>query len=140
MFGGLGESEGVGRRAGHAIGPQQDEVADLAVLDPIEQLLPRRRSAGTSGRRRPSGSSSRDSLGQGQHLARGGAVDRGGLFHEDVQPLLDRVGEMDPAEGRRRGHDHDVAGPEAVHRFLVAVKADELAVGRHVDLVWALLQ
>ena len=57
------------------------------------------------------------------------------LLHEDVQALLDRVGELDPAERRRRGEDDDVAGLQAIHRLLVGVEADELAVLRHVDLV-----
>ena len=38
-------------------------------------------------------------LGQGQHLAGAGAVDRDRLLHEDVQALLDGVAEVDPAEG-----------------------------------------
>ena len=78
-------------------------------------------------------------LGQREHLARGGAVDRDRLLHEDVQALLDGVGEVDPAEGRRRGEDRHVARLQAVHRLLVGVEADELAVLGHVDLVGELL-
>ena len=36
----LRRREGRGRRAGLAVGPQQRDVADLALLDPVEQLLP----------------------------------------------------------------------------------------------------
>ena len=38
-------------------------------------------------------------------------------------------------KAERRGEDRDVAGLEAVHRLLVAVEADELAVVGHVHLV-----
>ena len=74
-------------------------------------------------------------LGQLEHLPRGRAVDRDRLLHEDVQALLDGVGEVHPAEGRRRGEDRDVARLQTVHRLLVAVEADELAILGHVDLV-----
>ena len=68
---------------------------------------------------------------QGEHLARAsGPSTRDRLFHEDVEALLDGVGEVHPAEGRRRGEDHHVARLQAVHRLLVAVEADELAVLR----------
>ena len=74
-------------------------------------------------------------LAQGEHLAGGRAVDGDRLLHEGIEALLDRVAEMHPAEGRRRGEDDDVARLEAVHGLLVAVEADELAVVGHVDLV-----
>ena len=62
-----------------------------------------------------------------------GAVGGHRLFHEDIQALLDRIGEVNPAESRRRGEDGHVARLQAIHRLLVGVEADELAVGRHVD-------
>jgi hypothetical protein len=46
---------------------------------------------------------------------------------------------VDPAERGRRGQDDDVAGAEAVHRPLVGVKADELAVLGDIDGVLELL-
>ena len=67
-----------------------------------------------------------------KHLLRRGAVGRERLLHEDVETLLDGVGEMGCAEGQRRGQDHDVAGLEAVHRVFVRIEANELAVGGHV--------
>ena len=70
-----------------------------------------------------------------EHLPRAGAVHGDRLLHEDVQPLGDGVGEVDPAEGRRGGEDDHVAGLEAVHRLLVAVEADEAARLGHIDLL-----
>ncbi len=42
---------GRGGRPGHAVAPQQDQVADLAVLDPLVEFLAGARSGGPSGRR-----------------------------------------------------------------------------------------
>ena len=78
-------------------------------------------------------------LAQLEHPARGRAVGRHRLFHEDVQALLDGVAEMHPAEGQRRGEDGDVARLQAIHRLLVGVETDELAILGHVDLVGELL-
>ena len=68
------------------------------------------------------------------HAPRGGAVHGDRLFHEDVQPLVDGVAEMHPAECRGRRQDDDVARLEAIHGLLVAVEADELAILGHVHL------
>ena len=132
----LGRREGRADGPGLAIGPQRDDVADLAALDAVEQLL--------AGLAVPAHQADADLqvlldrlLGQRQHLPRGRAVDGDRLLHEDVQALLDRVGEVDPAEGRRRGEDDDVAGLQAVHRLLVAVEADELLVFLDQQLVAA---
>ena len=46
---------------------------------------------------------------QREHPARTRTVDRDRLFHEDVDALVDRVLEMHPAEGRRRGENDDAA-------------------------------
>ena len=73
-------------------------------------------------------------FGQLEHSARGRPVRGQRLFHENVQPLLDRVGEMHPAKRQRRGEDRDVARLQAIHRLLVGVEADELALLGHVDL------
>ena len=78
-------------------------------------------------------------FGQFEHLAGRRTIGRQRLLHEDVQPLLDGVGEMHPAERQRRGEDRDVARLQAVHRLLVGVEADELAILRHVHLVAELL-
>ena len=41
---------------------------------------------------------------------------------------------MDPAESDWGGEDDDIAGFQAVHRFLVGVEAEESALGGHLDL------
>ena len=121
-------------RAVHPVGPQQDEVADLARLDPVVKLV--------AGVAMPAHQTDADLevlllgfLAQLEHLSRARPVHRDRLLHEDVDPLVDGVGEMDPAERRRRRQDHHVARPQAIHRFLIAVEADELAFLRHVDLL-----
>ena len=50
---GLGAGQGRADRPGLAVGPQHDDVADLAVLDPVEAAPAAPRSGGTSGRRPP---------------------------------------------------------------------------------------
>ena len=77
----------------------------------------------------------RSLLGQLEHAAGSGAVGRDRLFHEHVETLLDGIGKMDPAERQRRGKNGHVARLEAIHRVLVAVKADEPALRRHIHLV-----
>ena len=42
---------------------------------------------------------------------------------------------MNPAKGRRGGQDHNVAFLQAIHRILVAIKSDELAIFGNVDLL-----
>ena len=74
-------------------------------------------------------------LAQGHHPAGRRPIDGDRLLHEGIDSLLDGVGEVHPAEGRRGGQDHHVARLEAVHGLLVAVEADELAILGHVDLV-----
>ena len=52
-----------------------------------------------------------------------------------METLPERVGEVNPAEGRGRREDHDVTGPQAVHGLAVAVEADEAPVLRDVDAI-----
>ena len=72
-------------------------------------------------------------FGEFQHLAGRRAVRGQWLFHEDVEPLLDGVAEMQPAKSQRRGEDRNVARLQAVHRLLVGVEADELTLLGHID-------
>jgi hypothetical protein len=72
---------------------------------------------------------------QGQHPPGAGTVDRDRLFHEHIQPLGNRIGEVHPAKGRWGGQDDDVARLQDVHRLLVTVEADELAILGHIDLL-----
>ncbi len=108
LVGGLGLGEGRAHGRVHAIGTQHDHVADLAVLNAVEQL-----AAGQAVAAHQADAHLQvllvGFLGQGEHLARGRAVDSDRLFHEDVDALLDGVLEVYPAKGRRRGKDRDVA-------------------------------
>ncbi len=129
-----GAAEGEAFRLLDPVGPQERQVADLAVLDTFEQLAARGAM--------PAHQADADLevlgprfLGQLQHLTRARPVHRDRLLHEDVEALLDGVGEMHPAEGRRRGQDHHIARPETIHRFLVGVEVDELAVVGNVHLL-----
>ncbi len=120
---------GEGRPAGavHAVGAHRDDVADLAVLDAAQQFVAR--VAVPAHQADADLEVLLDRLGaELEHLPGGRAVHRDRLLHEDVEALLDGVLEMQPAEGRRRGQDDDVARPEHVHRLLVAVEAEELVV------------
>jgi hypothetical protein len=65
----------------------------------------------------------------------GRTVHGDGLLHEDVELLLDGVGEVYPAEGRWGGEDRDITRPQAIHRLLVRVEADEPPTFGHVHLV-----
>ena len=120
-------------RTVHAVAAHQHDVADLAVVDALGHLL------------EPAGVMGIQShahlelllfrlLGELQHAAGGRAVGRQRLLHEDVQPLLDRVAKMHPAKCQRSGKDRHVARLETIHRLLVGVEADELAIVGHVDL------
>ena len=71
-----------------------------------------------------------------EHAADAGGVDGERLLHEHVAALRHGVFHVDRPEGRGRGQQHDAAGADAVDGLLVGVEAEELAVGRHVDL-WA---
>ena len=129
---GVGFGEGGGERAGHAVTAHEDDVADLAVADALVELL--HRAAVARHQADADFEVFRGGLrGEIDHPARGRAVGGERLFHEHVELLLDRVGEMHPTKRERRREDGDVAGPQAIHGVLVRVKADELAVLGHVD-------
>ena len=49
---------------------------------------------------------------------------------------FDGVLKVQPAESERRGHDRDIARPQAVHGFLVGIEADESLVFWNVNEVW----
>ena len=104
-------------RAGLAVRPQQEQVADLAVLDAAVKFFA---SLAVTAHQPDADFQALllGLLGQGQHLAGRRPVDADRLFHEGMQALLDRVGEMHPAKRRRRGEDHHVSRLQAVHGLL----------------------
>ena len=128
------------RGAVHAIDPQRVDVADGAVVDSLD------RPPGGPAEVPPHEAGGdlevlllRELRG-GQQPAVGRGVDGERLLHEDVDALLDRVLEVQRAEGGRGGqHDH-VAGAETVDRLPVGVEAQELPLGRHVQTVLELWQ
>ena len=122
----------------HAIAAHEDDVADLAAVDPLGHLL---KAAGVMGIQAHAHLEPLlfRLLGQLQHAAGGRAVGRQRLLHEDVQSLLDRVGEMHPAKRQRGGKHRHVARLQTVHRLLVGVEAGEPAILGHVHLIAKLL-
>ena len=125
-------------RPGHAVGPHRDDVADFAVLDALVQFLQCPAVTGHQAHAHLEVLGHR-LLAELEHPAGSRAVGRQRLLHEDVQALLDGVGKMHPAERQRRGEDRNVARLQAIHRLLVAVETDELALLGHVHLVGELL-
>ena len=122
----------------HAVSPQHLDIADLSRLDAVEQLV-----AGYAMPAHEAHAHLEVALGgivgQLQHLARARPVHGNRLLHEDVEPFLDRVGEVDPAECRRRGQDHDVARPQTIHGFPIRIEADEFVIVGYLNLVADLL-
>ncbi len=118
----------------HAVAAHQDDVADFAAVNSVGQLL--HRPAVTRHESHPDF----QPLGLGglaelEHLLGSRPVGGQGLFHENVQPLLDGVGEVHPAEGQRSGEDRDVARLKAVHSLFVSVETEELAIVGHIDSI-----
>jgi len=131
---GPGFGEGGADHSLHAVAAQHVDLADLAVLNPLVEFL-----HGVAVARHEADPDLEvlcvGLLGHRQHPARSRAVRGDRLFHEHVEALLDGVLEVHPAEGEGGGENGDVPGAQRVHGVLVAVKADEAAVFRHVDLV-----
>ena len=108
----------------HPVSSHADEVADLAVLNSLVELLP---TAAVANHQTDGALQILliGLLGQFEHLLARRAVGHHRLFHEDVQALVDGVLVMNPAECQRRREDRDVARLQRVHRILVGVEADE---------------
>ncbi len=130
----VGPREAVGDRAVHAVAAHGDDVADLAELDALEEFAARVAVAAHQPHAYLEVLVDR-LIRQREHLARARPVHRDGLFHEDVEALVNSVFEVNPAKRRGRGQDHDVAGLEAIHRLLVAVEADETPFGWDVHVI-----
>ena len=123
-------------RSMHPIAAQHNEVADFAVLDALKKFL--QRPAVT--RHQADGHLEvflLRFLSELEHPARGRAIHGDGLFHKHVQALPDGVSEVDPTKRRRRRENDNVARLQAVHRLLVGVETDELAILRDIDLIFA---
>src|SRR4051794_18588913 len=130
---GLGRHERRANRARLAIGSQRDDIANLSPLDPVEKLLPRLAVPAHQPDANLEVFLDR-LLAQGQHPARGGTVNGDGLLHEDMESLLDGVGEVDPAKRRWRGEDHNIARLQAIHGLTIRVEANEFLVVVNAEL------
>ena len=75
-----------------------------------------------------------------EHAADARRVDREGLFHEHVAALRDRVFQMDRPESRRRGQNDEAPRGDQVNGLLVSVKAEELPIRGHVDVLAELVR
>ena len=120
--------------SGHPVASLQNYIADFAVLDAFSQLF---ESPAVTGHQPYA---NLEVLGLGlfgklKHPPAGWAVNCDRLFHKDVKAFLYRVGEMYPAKSRRRCEDCDIARAQAIHRVLVSIEANELAVLRHIHLI-----
>ena len=111
---------------------------DLAVLDALEEFAPGHAMAAHQADADLQTLLARQ-LAEREHLAGARPVDGGGLLHEGVEPALDRVAELDPAERGGGGQQDDPARPDDVDRLLEAVEADELVVVGDVELVGVLV-
>ena len=121
-------------RAVLAVRPAGDDVADDAVVDLANGLGQRR---GVTAHQ-PAGDLEVllvRLLAGLEDAAHARAVDGHRLLHEHVAALAHRVLHVERPEARRRGQDHHADPLQGVDRLLVGVKADELAVLGHVDLL-----
>lgn len=126
--------EGGADRTVHAVTTHGHDVADLAILDALREIL---QCTAVTGHQTDTHLEAlcRSFLRQLDHAAGGGAVGGQRFLHEDIQSLLDGVLEMHPAEGQGCREDRDVPRLEGVHGVLVGVEADELFVVGNLDAV-----
>ena len=117
----------------HAVAALEDDLPHRAIVHPLGQFL---HSPAVPGHQPDAHLEVllRCGLTQREHALARGPINRHGLLHENVQALLDRVGEVHPAEGRRGREDDNVARLQAVDCLLVGVEPDELSLDRHVEL------
>ena len=108
----------------HAVTAQQNDIANLAILDPVLEFLHRatvtRHQANADfeipGRR---------FLGKVEHATGTRAIGSERFLHEDIKVLLDGVGEMDPAKCQRRCKNGNVAWFQAIHGLFVTIEANK---------------
>ena len=117
----------------HAVAALQNNLTDLAVLETFLELLQRPAVAGHQ--------SHADFevllvgfLGELEHPPARWAVHGDRLFHKNVEPLFDGVGEMHPTERRRCGKNRNVARIETIHCFLIRIETNEPAILGHLHL------
>ena len=118
----------------HARGPDQLDVAQLAVADPLDQSLAGHGVAAHE----PRGDLQIlfvRLLSRAKHALEASRIGRERFLHEDVYAFLHRILQVRrPAIciGGQHGH---VPRPQAIDGVSIGVKSDELAIVRDVDLV-----
>ena len=119
---------------GHPVGSEHEQIADLTVANPIEQLSAHDAVSAHEANADFQIPFDRE-LAQLEHLAARRTIDGHGLLHKDVESLLDGVLEHHPAKRRWSGQDRHVARTQGIHRLLVSIEAHELPFLGHIDLL-----
>jgi hypothetical protein len=52
-----------------------------------------------------------------------------------VESLFDRIREVHPTKGHRRGQDHDITRLQTIHGLLVGLEPQEAAFFRHIEAI-----
>src|SRR5579871_2016750 len=117
----------------HTVAAHQHNVADLAVLHPLVELLQ------VSCVARYQADADLEVGGGGlirelEHPPACRPVHCYRLLHEHVELLGDGVGEMDPAKRGWGGKNDHVSRLQRIHRVLVGIETDELPLLGHVHL------
>ena len=137
QFLGVGGAIGQDSAGLHPKGPNELDWPQLAVADPLDELLPVPGMAGHEAggdleilffRRLAR-------LDDPSHARR---VAREGLFHEDVHALLDCVLQLHRAESGVAGEHRNIARTQAVDRLAVRIEAHEPPILRHVHPIGVL--
>ncbi len=121
-------------RAMHTVSTHHDDVADLAVLNTLEQLL----SSAAVTNHQTHAALQILLIGLGgkfQHPFGRRPVGSQRFLHEHVQALVDRVLEVHPSKRQRSRQDHNVTRFERIHRMLVSIEANELPFLRYIDFL-----
>src|SRR5947208_2244378 len=115
----------------HAVTVQQNDIANLAILDAVLEFLHR----ATVARHQANADfeiPGRRFLGKVEHATGTRPIGSERFLHEDIKVLLDGVGEMDPAKCQRRCKNGNVAWFKAIHGLFVTVEANKFPIVRHI--------
>ena len=131
----VGSGESGAHRTMHAVGPHVDDIANFSVLNAVKKLL-----TGTAvANHQPN--THLDALGIGLvskfiHTTGGWTIHRHGFFHEHIDTSLNGIGKMHPAKSWWSGENGHISRIEAVDCLFITIEANELAVIRHLHLIF----